>query len=258
MTAAPVINGTVHLQVTPQTALAEDDAAELRTIVEQFHEALRLHVLPGTLGSVHSFEQSTDGAVTARFDVSDVEPYAFRVLKGMLGYFSFMVAPLGLVAAWIETPSRPITVDLHAPTTKLDAEDDHPAEPSGPNLLTTDAPLPVAGSDLPFTVDLSLRSGAAPPLVVEVVFADELDDEDKDRLERELRVWVALVHGGYPRPGDPPGSSAIGPLTIRYDDAQTLRLSADAFFAGDECFASLQALLLHWHETTPVLSLETE
>ena len=95
-------------------------------------------------------------------------------------------------------------------------------------------------------------------VVVEVVFADDLGDEDKDRLDRELRVWVTLVHGGYPRSGDPPGSSAIGPLSIRYDDAQTLRLSADAFLAGDECFASLQALLLHWHETTPVLSLETE
>lgn len=258
MTDSSAIGGTVHLLVAPQDALVEDDAAELRTIVEQFHEALRLYALPGTLGTVHALEQNADGAVTARFDVSDVEPYVFGVLQGMLSYFSFMVAPLSSTAAWIETPSKPVTVDLHAPTTKLDEKQAPPAEPSGPNLLTIDAPLPVPGSDLPFSVDLSLRPGAAPPLVVEVVFADELGDEDKDRLDRELRVWVALVHGGYPRPGDPPGSSAIGPLSIRYDDAQTLRLSADAFLAGDECFASLQALLLHWHETTPVLSLETE
>lgn len=258
MTDAPIIGGTVHLHVAPQAVLTKDDAVELRTIVEQFHGALRLHALPGTLGTVHALDQNANGALTARFEVSDVEPCSFRVLNGMLSYFSFMAAPLGPTAAWIESPSKPVTIDLHAPTTRLDAEEVPSAGPSGPNLLTTDAPLPAVRSDLPFSVELSPRPGAAPPLVVEVVFAEELGEEDKDRLDRDLRVWAALVQGGYPRPGDPPGTSAMGPFTIRYDDPQTLRLSADAFLAGDECFASLQALLLHWHETTPVLSLEIE
>jgi hypothetical protein len=37
-----------------------------------------------------------------------------------------------------------------------------------------------------------------------------------------------------------------------------LRLCAEAFLAGDECFESLKALVLHWSATIPMVSVETE
>ena len=255
----PTLSGTIRLYVKPQDPLGPSEAAELRGVVEQFFEALRLRALPGTMGTVHTLDQKPDGAVGACFDVIEVERGAFRVLHGMLEGFSYMIAPLGGTLAWREPPSDEGTVDLLAVTAPLVPSDASPEPPPlAENLLTTPAPLPVLGARVPFEVSFSFQGGAAPPLAIEVVFANPLTDDDKDRLDREIRVWAALVQGGYPLPGDPPGASAMGPFTVRFDDPQTLRLSAESFLAGDECFESLKALLLRWNATTPVVSLETE
>jgi len=234
--SVPTIGGTVRLRAVPQAPLDPAEAQQLRIVVEQFLEALRLRALPGTLRDVHAFEQAADGSIEACFDVLDVELGVFRVLYGLLSHFSLIVAPLRSVTAQRESPVLPALGEL----------------------LGTDAPLPKLHAQPPFPVRISIRPGAAPPLVVEVVFGKALSDEEKDRLDREIRVWAALVQGGYPRPGDPPGSSALGPFTVRHDDAETLHLSAEAFFAGEECFESLAALLLHWSASIPVVSLETE
>lgn len=253
------MSGTIRLYVKPANPLGPDEAAELRAVVEQFFEALRLRALPGTMGTVHALDQKPEGALDARFDVIEVERGAFRVLHGMLEGFSCMVAPLGGALAWREPPSDEGTVDLLAATAPLVSSAASPEPPPlADNLLTTDAPLPVLGPRVPFEVSFSFQGGAAPPLAIEVAFASPLTDDDKDRLDREIRVWAALVQGGYPLPGDPPGASALGPFTVRFDDAQTLRLSAESFLAGDECFESLRALLLQWNATTPVVSMETE
>ena len=253
------LSGTIHLYVKPTNHLGPDEAAELRAVVEHFFEALRLRALPGTMGTVHALDQKPDGALSARFDVIEIERGAFRVLHGMLEGFSCIVAPLGGALAWREPPSNEGTVDLLATTVPLVSSDASPEPPPlAEDLLTTDAPLPLLGARVPFEVSFSFQGGAAPPLAIEVVFANAVTDDDKDRLDREIRVWAALVQGGYPLPGDPPGASAMGPFTVRFDDAQTLRLSAESFLAGDECFVSLKALLLQWNATTPVVSLGTE
>jgi hypothetical protein len=255
----PTLSGTIRLYVKPAAPLGPDEAAELRAVVEHFFEALRVRALPGTMGTVHTLEQKPEGVLDARFDVIEVELGSFRVLHGMLEGFSCSVAPLGGAIAWREPPSDEGTVDLLAATAPLVSPDaGHEPPPHAENLLTTNAPLPTLGARVPFEVSFSFQGGAAPPLAIEVVFANPLTDDDKDRLDREIRVWAALVQGGYPLPGDPPGASAMGPFTVRFDDPQTLRLSAESFLAGDECFDSLKALLLRWHTTTPVVSLETE
>lgn len=234
MAAPPTVRGTVRLYVAPVNALDDESARALLEVVENFVEALRLSMFRGKLVRIHGVSQADDGAVEARFDVLDVEPGAFRVLLGMLSHFSMIVAPLGAMTAWQEPQG------------------------SSPNLLTAHAPMPALPARVPFSVNLSTRGGAAPPLVVEVVLGKALSPDDKNRLARELLVWTAVVNGGYPGGNDPPGTSAIGPLSVRFDDAQTLRLSADAFMAGPECFVALQALLLGWSNTIPVNSLETE
>lgn len=47
-------------------------------------------------------------------------------------------------------------------------------------------------------------------------------------------------------------------MSLRFDSAQTLHLSADGFMGGLEAFEPLKALLLRWHPDIPVLGLETE
>lgn len=229
------ITGTLRVHVVPCEPLDDGQANELHTTIQRFLDAQRLRMFPGKLGTVHRVERRQDGTVDACFDVTELELGALRVLHGMLSYFSVMVAPLGTVMAWLEPVG------------------------STPNLLDSDAPFPVHRLRLPFDATFTTSgNGAAPPLVVEIVFARALTDEEKDRLDREIRVWTVLVNGGYPQAGDLPGSSAIGPLTVRYDDPQTLRLSAEALLAGDACFESLKALVASWSDTIPVVSLVTE
>jgi hypothetical protein len=227
----PTTSGTVRFYLVPCEPLDTERADALHAVVERFVEALQLRMFPGTLGAVHAIGRGDDGKVDARFDVVELELGAFRVLRGMLVCFSVMVAPLGTMMAW--------------------------REPAGstPNLLDTDAPLPVLRGPVPFDATFDLCGGAMPPLVVEVAFGRALTDDEKDRLDHEIRVWPALVEGGYPEAGVLPDGSPIGRLTVRYDDPQTLRLSAEAFLAGDECFEPLKALVVGWSATIPVVSL---
>lgn len=231
----PTITGTVRVYAAPTRALDPDQADELHAVLGCFLEALRLRMFPGTLATVHGIARGDDGKADARFDVVELELGALRVLYGMLSYFSVMVAPLGTVMAWCEPVG------------------------STPNLFDVDAPVPKHRDGLPFEGSFTVGgAGACPPLSVEVVFGRVLGDEEKDRFDREIRVWVALVHGGYSEDGDPPGSSAMGPVTVRYDDPQTLRLHADAFMAGDASFESLKGLVAGWASTIPVVSVELE
>jgi hypothetical protein len=228
------ISGTIRVYVVPCEPLEDDQAGDLYMVVERFLDALRLGVFPGTLERVHSITREDDGKVDARFDVAELELGALRVLYGTLTYFSIMVAPLGTVMAWTEPVG------------------------STPNLFDFDAPLPVHRGGLPFDTRLEIsEADAAPPLVVEVVFGRALTAEEKDRFDWEIQVWASLVQGGYPEPGDLPGSSAIGPLTVRYDDPQTLRLSAEALLAGEACLEPLKALVAEWAASVPVVSVAT-
>lgn len=229
------ISGTVRVYVVPCEPIADDQAGELYMVIERFLDALRLGMFLGTLERVHSVTRGDDGKVDARFDVAELELGALRVLYGTLTYFSIAIAPLGTVMAWTEPVG------------------------STPNLFDFDAPLPVHHGELPFDTRLEISgAGAAHPLVVEVVFGRALTAEEKDRFDWEIQVWASLVQGGYPEPGDLPGSSAIGPLTVRYDGPQTLRLSAEALVAGDACLEPLKALVAEWAAGAPVVSLETE
>jgi hypothetical protein len=228
----PTTTGTIRLQVVPSAPLAPGEEVELKGTVESFFEALRLGLLSGSGGNVHGIQQLDGGAIDARLEVHSVEAGAWLVLHGMLEYFAQMVAPLGSV---LLTEER-----------------------SGLMLPMTTGPRPICTAPLPFAVDISLRNDAAPPLVATVTLDRALSDEEKDRLERELRVWIALVHGGYPAADHPPGNSAMGPLSIRFDDSRTLVLDSDAFFAGEECFEPLKALLVQWGKWVPVVSLEIE
>ena len=229
------ITGTLRVYVAPSRALEPDQADELHAVLGCFLEALRLRMFPGTLATVHGLARGDDGKVDARFDVVELDLGALRVLHGMLSYVSVMVAPLGTMMVWCEPVG------------------------STPNLFDVDAPLPKHRHRLPFEAALAVGgAGASPPLSVEVTFGRALTDDEKDRFERELRVWVALVHGGYPEDGDPQGSSAMGPVTVRYDGSDTLRLHAEAFLAGDACFEPLMALVAGWASTIPVVRLETE
>lgn len=234
MTTSPTITGTIRLHVEVANPLESNEATELRSKIENFFESIRLSMFKGRLLTVHNVDQAKDGSLAARFDVEELEAGAFRVLLGMLSYYSMIVAPLSAMTARLES-------DEHAS-----------------NLLSESAPIPALEAEPPFEVEISLRNGVAPPLVVEVEFGQALSDQDKDRLADDIMVWTAVVHGGYPIDDQGPGNSAIGPLTVRYDDRHTLHLSADAFMAHEECFAPLQALLLHWNTDIPVLRLETE
>lgn len=229
------LTGTLRVHAAPSRPLDPGQADELHAALGSFLEALRLRMFPGALATIHGIARGDDGRLDARFDVVELELGALRVLHGMLSYVSVMTAPLATMMAWCEPVG------------------------STPNLFDVDAPLPEHRQRLPFAASFEVGgAGAAPPLSIEVVFARALGDDEKDRFAREILVWVALVHGGYPEAGDPPGSSAMGPVTVRYDDPQTLRLHAEAFLAGDACFVSLAALVMGWASTIPVLSLETE
>lgn len=234
VSVAPSISGRIHLYVVPREPLELDQAAELHAVLETFLEALRLRMLPGKLVGVHALDRGEDGRIDACLDVEALDLGALRVLCGMLTYFAEMVAPLGTMMAWSASMA------------------------SAPNLLGTDAPVPEVRDQRPFETTFTRSGrGAAPALVVEVVFGRALTDGEKDRLDTEIRVWAALVQGGYPAPGDLPGSSAIGPLTVRFDDPQTLRLHAEALLAGDTCFEPLAALVTEWSRSLPVVRLET-
>ena len=68
---------------------------------------------------------------------------------------------------------------------------------------------------------------------------------------------TALVFGGYPEPGELPGSSTIAPVSIRLDAPHTLRLYTDAILAGDACLEPLRALVARWSTSVPVACLAT-
>jgi hypothetical protein len=224
------ITGTIHVYVVPCEPLDDDQADELHAVIERFLDALRLRMFPGTLRVVHGVDRGDDGKAHARFDVVELDLGALRVLHGMLNWFAMMVAPLGTMMAW--------------------------CEPVGttPNLFDLDVPLPVHHGPLPFAVTSTLGSTTATPsLTVEVRFAHALTPEDQHRLGHELRVWAALVHGGYPEPGELPGSSTIALLSIRFDDRHTLRLHADAILASDACLEPLKALVAGWSATIPAI-----
>jgi hypothetical protein len=229
------ITGTIHVHVVPCEPLDAERAEELHLVLDRFIGALRLRMFPGALRAFHGITHRADAKVDAAFDVVELEVGALRVLHGMLAYFSVMVAPLATTMAWLDPVG------------------------STPNLLDTDAPLPAHRSRLPFDATFTVGGGGvAPPLAVEVVFGRPVADEEKSRFDQELRVWASLLHGGYPEAGDLPGSSTIGPLTVRYDDPWTLRASTEGFFASDASFEPLKALVVGWVRTIPVVSLETE
>jgi hypothetical protein len=240
MTSTPqgsltTITGTVRLHVVPCELLDADQTYELHMVRERFLAALRLRMFPGVLRVAHGITHRPDGKVDAGFDVVELELGAMRVLHGMLSYYSVMVAPLGTTMAWLEPVG------------------------STPNLLETDAPLPRHRGRLPFDATLTATgSGAAPPLVIEVVFGRALTDDEKERLDQEIHAWAALVAGGYPEAGDLPGSSTIAPLLVRYDDPWTLRAGTEALLAGEACLEPLKALVVRWSTTIPVVSLEIE
>jgi hypothetical protein len=229
------ITGTIHVYVVPCEPLDGDQADELHAVLARFLGALRLRMFSGTLRVVHGVDRGDDGKAHARFDVVELDLGALRVLHGMLSWFAMMVAPLGTMMAW--------------------------CEPVGttPNLFDLDVPLPRHHGPLPFAASFTFGStGAAPPLVVEVVFGRVLTEEDKERFDREIRLWAALVHGGYPEPGELPGSSTIGPIEVRFGDARTMRVHAEAILAGDACLEPLRALVVGWSASIPVVSLDTE
>jgi hypothetical protein len=171
----------------------------------------------------------------AKFDATDLDRGHFRVLHGMFKYFELMVAPLGQAIAW-RTPQT-----------------------SGANLLSGTAPLPAFATRLPFRVDISpLGAGVAPPLSVSIEFGKGILEEDREPLQQELAVWVALVHGGYAPVDEGAGHSAIGPLVTRFDDPYTLVLVADAWHATMECFDPIKNLVAQWHARFPVVALEVE
>lgn len=229
------ISGILRIYVAPCQSLDDDQAGELHTVVEQFLDALRLGMFPGRLEAIRGFTRGDDGKLDVRVDVVDLELGALRVLYGMLIYFSIMVAPLGTVMAWVDPVG------------------------STPNLFELDRPFPVHAGALPFDATFAVGDrGASPPLVVEVVFGRALTEDERERFAWEIQVWAALVQGGYPEPGDLPGSSAIGPLAVRCDEPGTLRLRAEAMLAGDACFEPLKALVSEWAASVPVVSLGTE
>lgn len=229
------ITGTVHVHVVACEPLDSERVEELHAVLEHFVDALRLRMFPGVLRAFHGITHRSDSKVDAAFDVVELEIGALRVLHGMLTYFSVMVAPLARTMAWLDPVG------------------------STPNLLDTDAPPPIYRGPLPFNANFTIASsGAAPPLAVEIVFGHALADEHKNRFDRGLRVWAALVQGGYPEHDDLPGTSTMGPLTIRYDDPWTLRATTEGFMAGDACFEPLKALVAGWAPSIPVVSLETE
>lgn len=231
----PAITGMVRVYVAPSRPLDTGHADLLHAIIGSFLDALRLRMLPGTLLEAHSVVRGDDGKADARLAVANLDLGSLRVLYGMLSHFSVMVAPLGTMIAWCEPPG------------------------STPNLLDVDAPLPGYSTRLPFHATLSIDyPGAAPRLAVEVGFGRALTDEEQNRLGHELRVWVALVHGGYPKDGGPPGSSAMGPIAVRFDAPNTLRFHADAFLASVASFESLKALVVHWSSKIPVMGLDAE
>lgn len=226
------ITGTLHVYVVPVEPLEHDHADALHAVIERFLAALRLRMFPGTLGVVHGIGRGSDGKAHARFDVIELDLGALRVLHGMLSWFAMMVAPLGTVMAW----SEPVG--------------------STPNLFDVDVPLPVHRGRLPFPAILALRStGGTPRLEVELVFGRSLTTSERDRLDRELRTWAALVHGGYPEPGELPGSSTITPITVAFPEPHTLRLHAEAVLAGDACLEPLRALCVRWSASVPVVCI---
>lgn len=233
--AITVITGNLRVYVVPCEPLGTEQSDELHTAFGSFLDVLRLRLFSGTLRAVHCITRGDDGKLDASLDVVELELGALRVLHGMLSYVSVMGAPLGTMMAWLDPVG------------------------STPNLLDSDAPWPAYRGPRPFHATFEAGgTGAAPPLAVEIVFGRTLTNDEKDRLDHEIRVWAALVNGGYPQDGDLPGSSAIGPFTVRYDDPQTLRLHAEALLAGDACFEPLVALVARWSAMLPVVSLATE
>lgn len=234
--ASMAISGTIHVYVVPCEPLDGDQADELHAVIDRFLAALRLGMFPGTLRVAHHTTRGDDGKAHARFDVMELDLGALRVLHGMLNWFAMMVAPLGTLMAWCEPVG------------------------STPNLFDLDVPLPVHRSPLPFAVTSAFdrsTTSATPSLTVGIRFARALTIDEQHRFTHELRLWAALVHGGYPEPGELPGSSTIAPLTIRFDPPHTLRVHADAILAGDACLEPLRALVARWSAWVPVVSLGT-
>ena len=225
------ITGTINVYVVPCEPLERDEADELHAIIERFLGAVCLHMFSGTLRCVHAISRGDDGKAHARFDVTELDLGAFRVLHGMLSWFAMMVAPLGTIMAWCEPVG------------------------STPNLFDLDVPLPVHWDPPPFATSVRVTTDSS--LTVEVRFARALTTLEQHRFTEELHGWAALVHGGYPEPGELPGSSTISPISIRLDDPNTLRLHADAILAGDACLEPLRALVACWSTSVPVVHLMT-
>lgn len=229
------ITGTIHVYVVPCEPLDCDHANELHAVIAHFLDALRLGMFPGKLRVAHDTVRGDDGKAHARFDVAELDLGALRVLHGMLNWFAMMVAPLGTMMAWCEPVG------------------------STPNLFDLDVPLPVCRGPLPFAATSKLSCNTATPsLTVEVCFARALTTDEQHRFDQDLRIWAALVHGGYPEPGELPGSSTIAPISVRFDAPHTLRLHSDAILAGDACLEPLRALVVGWSATALVTRLQSE
>jgi hypothetical protein len=226
------VTGTVRVYVVPCEPLDSHQTGELHSVMGRFLDALGLGLFPGTLQAVHPVTRGDDGKVDAFFDVTELDPGALRVLYGMLTDFSLTVAPLGTIMAWC----GPVGTT--------------------PNLFDTDAPMPEYRGGFPFDATITFSdTGSAFPLIVDVVFDRELDAEERHRFEREIRAWAALVHGGYPERGELPGTSTIGPFTVRYEDPRTLCLTVETLQAGAECLEPLKALVVRWSTSVPVEEL---
>lgn len=227
------LTGTLELHVTPEASLPDASATALRTAIEAFLRAVEIGLFgPVELGTRSGLASGTDGSLTLRVEVQDLPVGALRVLGGMLA----------CVTTKVSAPMRAAARVL--------------ADPRADDLLGVTATWPAGPAALPFSFGVHVPATVAPPLAVSIDFAAPLDAAFVDRLESDLRVWEALVCGGYPPADGPPGASFIAPLQVRLDSPSTLRAATEGVHADDACFDALAHLLMRVHAVHRIVAVE--
>jgi hypothetical protein len=97
----------------------------------------------------------------------------------------------------------------------------------------------------PFTIDIAIPSGAAPPLTIMIQSGVPMLRDHIERLSSSLETWRELVLGGYPAAGEELGASSIGPVWIRQITPTLLLLNSEHFRGSVGAFDPLMGVLHH-------------
>ncbi len=228
------LSGTFVITARLKNPCDLESVASLCEVLDHFINAFSLGMFsPAVLVSRSAADVREGGCQQIRIiDASNVELCVFGVLSGMLRYFDQIIAPLAYYKGEQQGCAMNILAGREKPMSML--------------------------VNLPFKYKVMLPKGSAPEFLVSVEFATPIPENERATYISEIRVWNALLQGGFAFNEDPIGVSGVGGSSTVFLGPYILHHHLDAWRASEASLAPLFNLMIRWHQRVGVAKVEVE